>query len=86
MRETLNHQLNIGDSIQIKRGLISRVELLYAGMPNKETFSLVVIRTHGNQALAYNLYMPVDQRHLNVAEIPVAIHGVCPVALQLGVD
>ena len=78
MRETLNHQLNIGDSIQIKHRLMDRVELLYAGMPNKETFSLVVIRRRGHQAPAYNLYVPINQRHLNIAEVPVAIHVSAP--------
>ncbi|UCD50093.1 MAG: hypothetical protein JSW27_21495 [Phycisphaerales bacterium] len=86
MSQTQHHQLKIGDSIQIKRGLMTRISVLYAGMPNDRTFSLVVTRTAGHMGMAYNLYLPTSERHLDLAETPMTIHGVAPTTLQLAID
>ena len=86
MAQTQPHQLKVGDSVQIKRGFITRIDLLYAGMPNDRTFSLVVTKTGGHMGMAYNLYLPTSERHLDIAKTAVTLHGVCPTTLQLSVD
>jgi hypothetical protein len=85
MAQTQRH-LKIGESILIKRGLMTRISLLYAGMPNERTCSLVVIRTAGHTGMAYNLYLPTDQRHATLHEASITIHGVSPASLQLTVE
>jgi hypothetical protein len=80
------HHLNLGESIRIKRGLMTRVRLLYAGMLSEHTFSLVATTTAGHMGMAYNLYLPVNQRHFTIAGAPITIHGVSPTALQLEMD
>ena len=86
MAPTQHHQLKVGDSVQIKRGFITRIDLLYAGMPSDRTFSLVVTKTGGHMGMAYNLYLPTSERHLDLAKTPITIHGVSATTLQLAID
>lgn len=80
------HQLNLGESIRIKRGLMTQIRLLYAGMPNEYTFSLAVTTTAGHMGMAYNLYLPTNQRHFTIVGISLNIHGVSTTTLQLEID
>jgi hypothetical protein len=80
------HQLNLGESIRIKRGLMTQIRLLYAGMPNEHSFSLAVTTTAGHMGMAYNLYLPTHQRQCTIAGIPVTIHGVSATTLQMEID
>ena len=85
MTERHRHQLELGESIEIQRGLLTRTSVLYAGMLNDRVFSLVVTRVRGHQALAYNLYLPIDHPHLTIAEVPVTIQAVSPATVQVTV-
>ena len=42
MTKAKEYNLRIGDSALIKRGFITKVSLVYAGMPNDRVYSLVV--------------------------------------------
>jgi len=86
MNQAQHDQLKIGDSIQIKRRLMTRISVLYTGMSNDRTVSLVVTRTAGHMGMGYNLYLPTSERHLDIAEIPITIHGICPSTLQLALN
>ena len=86
MKATQQHDLKLGDSVVIKRGIITKVCLLYAGMPNEHTLSLVVIRTAGHTGMAYNLYLPAAQRQITIAEVPVTLHSASPTTVLLTVN
>jgi len=86
MAEAQHHQLRIGESIQVKRGLLGYTALLYAGMPNDRTLSFAVVATQGNRGWAYNLYLPTDQRHIDIAGVAITIHSTGPAAVQLSTD
>ena len=76
MASTSRQDLKIGDSIRAKRGLMTAISLIYAGIPNDNVFSLVVTTTAGHMGMAYNLYFPTAQRQLEIAGVPVAVHTV----------
>jgi len=86
MPVTEQHDLKLGQSVVIKRTFMTRYSLLYAGMPNPETLSLVVIQHRGHQALAYNLYLPANQRQITVADTPITIHSAGPATVLLSFD
>jgi hypothetical protein len=86
MAETGQHQLKIGDSISLKRGFLRCTALVYAGMPNDRTLSLAVVVTQGNRGWAYNLYLPTDQRHIDIAGVPITLHSVGPTTVHISTD
>ncbi len=75
--------LKIGDAIRVKRGLMTAISLVYAGMPNENVFSLVVSTTAGHMGMGYNLYFPASQRQLEVGGTSVSVDSVSPTSIQL---
>ena len=86
MTTSHQHDLILGQSVPVKRGLMTKVSLLYAGMPNDQILSLVVIRTAGHTGMAYNLYLPATQRQITIADIPLTLHSVSPTTVLLSVN
>ena len=78
MSKAQEHGLKIGESAVIKRGLITKVSLIYAGIPNDKVYSLVVSRSAGHNSLAYNLYIPIDQRQIEISDVKLTIESLSP--------
>ena len=78
MSKAQEHGLKIGESALIKRGLITKVSLIYAGIPNDKVYSLVVSCSAGHNSLAYNLYIPIDQRQIEISDVKLTIESVSP--------
>jgi hypothetical protein len=78
MSKAQEHGLKIGESALIKRGLITKVSLIYAGIPNDKVYSLVVSRSAGHNSLAYNLYIPIDQLQIEISDVKLTIESVSP--------
>ena len=72
------HDLKIGESVRIKRGFVTSISLVYAGMPSDGTFSLAVTTTAGNLGIGYNHYFPLDRRQFELAGVPVTVQSVSP--------
>jgi hypothetical protein len=63
----MEYTLRVGESAKIKRAFFSTSwSIVYAGMPNDATFSLVVMMSMGHNSAAYNLYFPVDAREFSL--------------------
>ena len=58
--------LRVGEGASVRRGFVftASCHVIYAGMPSDSTYSVVVVKEHGNQASAYNLYLPRSQREV----------------------
>jgi hypothetical protein len=78
MSKAREHDLKIGESALIKRGFMTKVSLVYAGIPNDKVYSLVVSRSAGHNSLAYNLYIPIDQRQIEISDVKLTIESVSP--------
>jgi len=78
MSQAQEHGLKIGESALIKRGIITKVSLIYAGIPNDKVYSLVISRSAGHNSLAYNLYIPIDQRQIEISDVKLIIESVSP--------
>ena len=78
MSKAQEHGLKIGESALIKRGLITKVSLIYAGIPNDKVYSLVVSRSAGHNSLAYNLYIPINQLQIEISDVKLTIESVSP--------
>ncbi len=63
MSESNTYILKIGEKEKVSPAFINSSEtIIYAGMINDTTYSVVVTRTLGNNSFAYNLYLPKDIR------------------------
>jgi hypothetical protein len=78
MSKAQKHNLMIGESALIKRGIMTKVTLIYAGIPNDKVYSLVVSRSAGHNSLAYNLYIPIDQRRIEISDVKLTIESLSP--------
>ena len=81
----VQHDLKLGESVLIRRGFMTKVSLVYAGMPNEKTFSVVVTKTAGHMGMGYNLYLPVSEREARIEEASITVHGVSATTLMLTV-
>ena len=86
MSKAQEHGLKIGDSALIKRGFITKVSLIYAGIPNDKVYSLVVNRSAGHNSLAYNLYIPIDQRQIEISDVKLTIESISPNEIRFRTD
>jgi hypothetical protein len=78
MSKAQEHNLMIGESALIKRGIMTKVTLIYAGIPNDKVYSLVVSRSAGHNSLAYNLYIPIDQLRIEISDVKLTIESLSP--------
>ena len=78
MSKAREHSLKIGESAFIKRGFLTKVSLIYAGIPNEKVYSLVVSWSSGYNSLAYNLYIPIDQRQIEISDVKLTIESLSP--------
>ena len=86
MSNTREHSLKIGEFALIKRGLMTKVSLIYAGIPNDRVYSLVVTRSAGHNSMAYNLYIPIDQRQIDISDVRLTIESVSPNEIRFRTD
>ena len=86
MSKVKEHGLKIGESALIKRGFITKVSLVYAGMPNDKVYSLVVTRSAGHNSLAYNLYIPIDQQRIEISDVKLTIESISPNEIRFRTD
>ncbi len=77
-------RLEVGESTYLKKGLLTQVRVVYAGMISLTHFSLVVhVVASGNNAHAYNLYWPKTTHNLRLLERDVNVVDVSPEAIRL---
>ncbi len=78
MSKVQEHGLRIGESALIKRGFLTKVLLVYAGMPNDKVYSLAVSSSAGHNSFAYNLYIPIDQQRIEISDVKLTIENISP--------
>ncbi len=70
MTELRKFHVKLGQIAHLKKGFLfmgPKTEVIYAGMPGKEVFSLAITSTIMYNSLAYNIFVPSGQREVNVA-------------------
>jgi hypothetical protein len=60
------YELKINQSVPLKRWWLSKMHVLYAGMPNETTYSLVMTYTSSHNSIAYNLFIPKSQKEIDL--------------------
>ena len=86
MSKAQEHGLRIGESALIKRGFLTKVSLVYAGIPNDKVYSLAVRCSAGHNSLAYNLYIPIDQQRIEISDVKLTIESISPNEMRFRTD
>ncbi len=84
-KEQRDIHLKVGGTVVLKTGFMSKTVLVYGGKPDKDTFTLVVSYTTGNNSLAYNLYYPSGRRSLELSNRLLEILSITPDELRLNI-
>lgn len=75
--------LKIGEDFTVKRGFLTKITMVYAGMPNKETYSIAITYTSGYNSLGNNLFYPLSRRRIRIAKKEFEIIRITPDAIGL---
>ncbi len=74
--------LQVGEEVFLKKGMITQVRLVYAGMPGPDTFSMALIQTQGNNSQAFNLYWSRNTRQFRVLNREISVVDVSAQAIR----
>ncbi len=77
------HRLKVGgERIKIGPPVWHYHEVAYAGMPNKQTFSLAILEFQG-KGYGYNLYFPKETRDITLFGKAMKVQDVSPEEIRL---
>lgn len=76
--------LKVGEEAKLRSGFSGGAWIIYAGQPNRDTYSVAVRWTSGsNAAAAYNLFLPTGQTEFTVAKGRVRVYSVSSHEIRL---
>lgn len=76
MRYTGTFTLGVNDEVTIKTGWMKKDKLIYAGMPNEQTCSIIISGSYAHNSWAYNLFLPPNRREFRHKDLLVHIDRV----------
>ena len=74
--------LSIGKSFHLKRG---KDNIVYAGMPSEEAYSIAQKKSSGYQGYAWNLFYPKRKRDITIDGIRLYVERVTPEEIEIRV-
>ncbi len=75
--------LHVGEEAKLKGGFASSTWIAYAGMPNRDTYSVAIKWTSGNNSSAYNLFLSTGQTEFTAAKGKVRVYSVSATEIRL---
>ena len=81
----MEYTLKVGESAKIKKAFFTKsCSIVYAGMPNDETYSIAVTWSVGHNSAAYNLFFPRDNREISMSTAGrVTVYSVSPDEIRI---
>lgn len=75
--------LKVGEEAKLRSTFAGGWWIIYAGMPNRDTYSVAIRWTSGNTAAAHNLFLSTGQAEFAAAKGRIRVHSVAPNELRL---
>jgi hypothetical protein len=75
--------LKVGEEAKIRGTFAGGWWIVYAGMPNRDTYSVIIKWANGNNAAAYNLFLPTGQTEFGAAKGRVRVYSVSSHEIRL---
>jgi hypothetical protein len=82
MSKDREYILKVGAAAPVKRRIVTSYSIIYAGMLDDSTYSLVVTMTSGYRSMAYNLYLPRSQSEIELPTGRMVVLNVSPQELH----
>ncbi len=79
MAKTKTSRLKVGQ----RKKLTGEISIVFAGMPNEYSYSLVPSLPGGYSRYAYNLFFPITETHIDIEGTSLHILKVTPVEIKL---
>jgi hypothetical protein len=81
------YTLKVGQTVPLRRSLLgSTYKVIFAGMPNDSTYTLVITMTLGYNMMAYNLFFRTDQKDIDLKYGRIRISRVSPREISFVID
>lgn len=77
------HTLKINQRVKMRTGWFRKDELIFAGMPNEHTYSLVLTWSSSHNSMAYNLFLPTTQKEIFHEYMTIIVRRVTPSSIEL---
>jgi hypothetical protein len=75
--------LKVGEEAKLRGGFGGGWWIIYSGMPNRDTYSVALLRASGNSAAAYHLFLPTGQTEFAAAKGLIRVHSVSSQEIRL---
>ncbi|MCP4567649.1 MAG: hypothetical protein GY841_08725 [FCB group bacterium] len=75
--------LKINERVKMKTGWLRKDELIYTGMPNDHTYSLAMTWSFAHNSMAYNLFIPVNQKEIRHDYVTIIVKRVTSTGIDL---
>lgn len=72
--------LAIGQSYHLRRG---KDNIIYAGMPNEDVYSIVQKKASGYQGFSWNLFFPKNKRDITIDGVDIHVERVTAEEIEL---
>ena len=80
------HELQINESVVVKRGWMVKLCVVYAGMPNDNTYSLALTYTSCHNSIGYNIYVPKSQSEVKLIKGRLVVQRVTPTHISFRIE
>jgi hypothetical protein len=75
--------LKVGEEAKLRGAFAGGWWIIYSGMPNKDTYSVAIRWTSGNNAASHNLFIPAGQAEFAAAKGHVRVYSVSSHEIRL---
>lgn len=75
--------LEVNQRIKMRTGWVRCEELIYAGMLDQNTLSLVITWSYAHNSMAYNLFVSTRQKEIDHKYLTILIRRVTPTNIEL---
>jgi hypothetical protein len=75
--------LKVGEEAKLRGGLGGGWSITYAGMPNRDTYSVAIRWTSGNAGAAHNLFLSTGQTEFASAKGQIRVYSVSSHEIRL---
>jgi hypothetical protein len=75
--------LKVGEEAKLRGGFAGGWWIVFAGMPDRDAYSVAIRWTSGNNAAAYNLFLPTAQMEFAAAKGRVRVYSVSSHEIRL---
>ena len=74
----MDFTLQLGETVKVRRSILTTWSVTYAGSPAEGRYSLVVAWSAGHQASSYNLFLTASTRRVSLERGTIHIHEASP--------